>query len=751
MTIPPTRARARTIAVAGLRVTDGRGRGIQQIEKTPWSMNSDPSAETVIPAGRWEVSYDVIAGSTAEPGPVATLFYADAVTTKLIEDASGNFVPERTHTEALSLRPRTRERVRTRFDFLPGETYQIRADVTSTSGDNDTSANNRLVAKFRVVDCDDEAHIPNALDPDGFCREGLPFDNSRFECWEGDSNTWGYGRCRECWEGSAAQPCEYGEFCVEGMCDDPETCWSGETRDQYEGAAGSEASPTSFLYGSKTVTRTLYDDGAQDKDTNQYLVPAVPDSIGYVLGLKVHNHCFDPAVDTDYFWMNEVSVRVWYRKDTLPKIRRYLVGSDTEWVTPNRWFGIIQPLDAEAMAAISNMQREVQVEIKNSDDPADRRNIAYTLEVKLKTDPYPDFSGGQVPDPGTVTLGVTDSAELTAQPGETRSFVLGQEVVERSGRVVLEPISPQEPFPMTTTVVLRDRFGQVSRGGQGVEYGDGMAVSLSGAILDNTPYTLFVTSESATLSSRVFACPSDVEDCVGYEPLLGTCGPNCQGDGVSCCADGAGSYECRYVRGDDEENCGGCGKTCEWDEICLDGVCAVGEGTSCWNTDCSEGTVCVSDDWLWRTDPSCKAIFVDPGYCGYWGEICGDNEICRAGLCLPRMLLPCDLECGHGESCCWVMGQEECLDVESDNFNCGGCGNVCPAGTVCSDGLCEEWYIVFDVCPPGWINCGTSGPECVDSKNDFYNCGGCGTICPDSAVCQNGDCVVEVEDVNYDE
>ena len=152
-----------------------------------------------------------------------------------------------------------------------------------------------------------------------------------------------------------------------------------------------------------------------------------------------------------------------------------------------------------------------------------------------------------------------------------------------------------------------------------------------------------------------------------------------------------------------------------------------------------------------RTTTMSKAILVDTEYCGYWGDTCDDNEVCRAGLCLPKILLPCDMACGAGESCCWSLGVEECRDTEDDPLNCGGCGNVCPVGTVCQEGLCIEWYHAFDVCLGSSVNCGTDGLDCVDVAGDEENCGGCGLVCPDSATCVDGACVVATERVNIDE
>jgi len=108
------------------------------------------------------------------------------------------------------------------------------------------------------------------------------------------------------------------------------------------------------------------------------------------------------------------------------------------------------------------------------------------------------------------------------------------------------------------------------------------------------------------------------------------------------------------------------------------------------------------------------------------------------------MMLPCDLGCGEGESCCWVMGVETCIDTENCSLNCGVCGNICEVGTLCQEGVCEAWYDVIDPCLGGKVNCGRGGEiDCLDLSDDPDNCGSCGFDCPDDGWCEDGRCVVE--------
>jgi Na+-translocating ferredoxin:NAD+ oxidoreductase RnfC subunit len=61
------------------------------------------------------------------------------------------------------------------------------------------------------------------------------------------------------------------------------------------------------------------------------------------------------------------------------------------------------------------------------------------------------------------------------------------------------------------------------------------------------------------------------------------------------------------------------------------------------------------------------------------------------------------------------------VNRQTDNNNCGTCGNVCPAGQICSNGTCAL------SCQSGLFNC--SG-VCVNRQTDRFNCGTCGNVCP---------------------
>lgn len=112
----------------------------------------------------------------------------------------------------------------------------------------------------------------------------------------------------------------------------------------------------------------------------------------------------------------------------------------------------------------------------------------------------------------------------------------------------------------------------------------------------------------------------------------------------------------------------------------------------------------------------CVDTISDPNNCGGCGQACPPGEICTF-----TGWPPTDIHCQCGDTggscgappkaCC----EDACVDLDFDNENCGACGNELPAGQVCCFG------------------------KPVDA-NANPDCGGCGYICSgDTACCGNGD------------
>lgn len=70
-----------------------------------------------------------------------------------------------------------------------------------------------------------------------------------------------------------------------------------------------------------------------------------------------------------------------------------------------------------------------------------------------------------------------------------------------------------------------------------------------------------------------------------------------------------------------------------------------------------------------------------------------------------------------------------CTDTTSDPANCGVCGTICGAGTVCSQSACAAG------CAVGLTQCGQS---CADTLSSTLHCGGCNQPC--AGTCSNGVC-----------
>jgi hypothetical protein len=78
----------------------------------------------------------------------------------------------------------------------------------------------------------------------------------------------------------------------------------------------------------------------------------------------------------------------------------------------------------------------------------------------------------------------------------------------------------------------------------------------------------------------------------------------------------------------------------------------------------------------------------------------------------------------------------DCIATKRDPQNCGGCGKACKDGEVCVQGGCA-------------LQCGGSatkcGGACVDTKSNPDNCGMCGQKCPSGEVCNLGKCATSCQ------
>ncbi|WNG50793.1 hypothetical protein F0U60_46700 [Archangium minus] len=133
---------------------------------------------------------------------------------------------------------------------------------------------------------------------------------------------------------------------------------------------------------------------------------------------------------------------------------------------------------------------------------------------------------------------------------------------------------------------------------------------------------------------------------------------------------------------------------------------------------CSEG--------LTRCDNTCVDLSSTSSDCGACGVACSVTEVCIEGAC----------RCRAGASLCG--GQ--CVVTASDPSHCGGCagagGTACAPAQVCEQGQCKDSCTGAD-----FERCERS---CVDLDTDAFNCGACGDVCADSRSCRGGVCTYDV-------
>lgn len=212
------------------------------------------------------------------------------------------------------------------------------------------------------------------------------------------------------------------------------------------------------------------------------------------------------------------------------------------------------------------------------------------------------------------------------------------------------------------------------------------------------------------------ACESACD--AGLVCSTGACGLTCGGALSRCEPAGTAPY-CTNLDGDDL-NCGACQNPCVAPQRCVAGVCVTG-GIACSSTQ----TLCPADGGDY-----CASLLSDNANCGVCGRVCGLATSCVAGVCQSTGGGGGDggsVGCAPFQTQCVQAGQTFCASTQSDNDNCGTCGNVCAGGTFCVAGVC------------GGVTCGTGqslcqraagGSFCASLEFDPLNCGACNNACP---------------------
>lgn len=94
------------------------------------------------------------------------------------------------------------------------------------------------------------------------------------------------------------------------------------------------------------------------------------------------------------------------------------------------------------------------------------------------------------------------------------------------------------------------------------------------------------------------------------------------------------------------------------------------------------------------------------------GSMRGFNYLLRGTSTCDKYPAVCQAKGSPGPSCCW----KKCVNLMSDNLNCGFCGRRCWFGQTCCSG------------------------NCVDVMFDGWNCGACKNKCKIGSFCKFGMC-----------
>ena len=220
----------------------------------------------------------------------------------------------------------------------------------------------------------------------------------------------------------------------------------------------------------------------------------------------------------------------------------------------------------------------------------------------------------------------------------------------------------------------------------------------------------------------------------------------CGGGYVSCqapsvkCADAAGQTYCTDPNRD-PANCGGCGKTCPVNSYCNTGVCQTNAGTVTGPAACPGPTGA----------PMCVNLVSDPANCGQCGRVCAAGMGCFGGVCgtaPPPEMCPPELKACPDPTgkvyCANVLGDPgncgACGNVCPPGAACMNAN--CTTSTGPDGGTSGPDGGTTVSCPVNLYPCNAADGTllCVDFINDAKNCGGCGNVCAAGTTCQQKVC-----------
>jgi len=211
----------------------------------------------------------------------------------------------------------------------------------------------------------------------------------------------------------------------------------------------------------------------------------------------------------------------------------------------------------------------------------------------------------------------------------------------------------------------------------------------------------------------------------------------CTGSLPSCLASqGLCNNACKNLTSD-SQNCGTCGIICQNGQTCQNGVC------SSVVPSCIQGqTNCAGQ--------GCRNLLTDTTNCGLCGTSCTSGQVCQNGMCIvvcAQGQMSCILSPGTLAQCIDVTSNV--ANCGNCNVKCSS-GQSCINGQCASVSLQKIAPIVVATtqapvlrklvvatCSSGTTMCGGT---CVNTNSDRYNCGSCGTVCPAGETCQVGKC-----------
>jgi len=156
-------------------------------------------------------------------------------------------------------------------------------------------------------------------------------------------------------------------------------------------------------------------------------------------------------------------------------------------------------------------------------------------------------------------------------------------------------------------------------------------------------------------------------------------------------------------------------------------------GSSDEHSTCVDPCPCPADKMCYQN--GCVDLFSDENNCGSGGNYCSGE--CVNGQCVDACAAS-GSTCLATQTCCDLGVTYSCINTDTDMYNCGECGNVCDSDTAnaCSGGYCACGTMA--ACTNGLSCCGSG---CKNLDTDVYNCGTCGNVCGSGLSCVGGQCM----------